>query len=198
MDLQLSNEVAVVIGAASGLGKAISLEFAREGAKLVLVDIAPTVESVASEIQRAWKTPAWAFTADVTDYQAMQAVAAAVIFDWGRCDHVIVPAGIGSGKYGFPFWKLEPADWDRVLRVNLLGPVHAAHAFSPPMIAARQGTFLFFTSIAGQIGRFPKKRGFRDGDDTSSAVAGAVGPAGGGSNPHRLSGDPRGYPAAVA
>lgn len=152
MDLQLSNEVAVVIGAASGLGKAISLEFAREGAKLVLVDIAPTVESVASEIQRERKTPAWAFTADVTDYQAMQAVAAAVIFDWGRCDHVIVPAGIGSGKYGFPFWKLDPADWDRVLRVNLLGPVHAAHAFSPPMIAARQGTFLFFTSIAGQIG----------------------------------------------
>jgi 2-hydroxycyclohexanecarboxyl-CoA dehydrogenase len=152
MDLQLADEVAVVIGAASGLGKAIALELAREGANLVLVDIAPAVESLAAEIQRDWKVPARAFTADVTDYAAMQVIASAVIFDSGRCDHVIVPAGIGSGKYGFPFWNLEPADWDRVLRVNILGPVHAAHAFSPPMIAARRGTFLFFTSIAGQIG----------------------------------------------
>ncbi len=152
MDLQLANEVAVVIGSATGLGQAIALELAREGARLVLVDIAPAVESLAAEIQRDLQAPTRAFTADVTDYPAMQRIAAAVIADFGRCDHVIVPAGIGSGKYGFPFWNLEPADWDRVLRVNILGPVHAAHAFSPPMIAARRGTFLFFTSIAGQIG----------------------------------------------
>ena len=135
MDLQLANEVAVIIGAASGLGKAIASEFAREGAKLVLVDIAPAVESVASEIQRDLKTSTRAFTADVTDYPALQQIAAAVMADFGRCDHVLVPAGIGSGKFGFPFWNLTPADWDRVLRVNILGPVHAAHAFSPPMIA---------------------------------------------------------------
>lgn len=152
MELQLADEVAVVIGAASGLGQATSREFAREGARLVLVDINPEVESLASQLQREFRTAAWAFTADVTDYPALQAIAAAVIFEWSRCDHVLVPAGIGSGKYGFPFWKLEPADWDRVLRVNLMGPVHAAHAFAPPMVAARQGTFLFFTSIAGQIG----------------------------------------------
>lgn len=152
MDLQLADDLAVVIGAASGLGKAIALEFAREGAALALIDIAPAVEPLAAEIQRDLKTPARAFTADVTDYPALQRIAAAVITEFGRCDHVIVPAGVGSGKFGFPFWNLEPADWDRVLRVNLLGPVHAAHAFSPPMIAARRGTFLFFTSIAGQIG----------------------------------------------
>ena len=63
------------IGAASGLGKAIALEFAREGANLVLVDIAPAVESLAAEIQRDWKVPARAFTADVTDYAAMQVIA---------------------------------------------------------------------------------------------------------------------------
>lgn len=152
MDLQLADEVAVVIGAASGLGKAIAVEFAREGASPVLVDIASAVASVAAEIQRNLQRPARAFTADVTDYSAVQRIAATVIAEFGRCDHVLVPAGIGSGKYGFPFWNLEPADWDRVLRVNILGPVHAAHAFSPPLIAARRGTFLFFTSIAGQIG----------------------------------------------
>jgi len=152
MDLQLADEVAVVIGAASGLGKAIAIELAREGARLVLIDIAAAVEPLAAEIQRDLQRPVRAFVADVTDYPALQQIAAAVVAESGRCDHVIVPAGIGSGKYGFPFWNLEPADWDRVLRVNILGPVHAAHAFSPPMIAARRGTFLFFTSIAGQIG----------------------------------------------
>ena len=152
MDLQLADEVAVVIGAASGLGKAIACEFAREGAKLALVDLSPAVKTVASEIERQGKTPVRAYTADVSDYAAMQHVASEAFSSWGRFDHVSVPAGIGSGKYGFPFWNLEPSDWDRVLRVNILGPVHAAHAFSPPMIAARRGTFLFFTSIAGQIG----------------------------------------------
>ncbi|NLF68700.1 MAG: SDR family oxidoreductase [Candidatus Anammoximicrobium sp.] len=152
MDLQLADEVAVVIGAASGLGRAIAVELAREGVRLALVDIASTVESLAAEIQRDLRRPARAFLADVTDYPAVQQIAAAVIAEFGRCDHVFVPAGIGSGKYGFPFWTLEPGDWDRVLRVNILGPVHAAHAFAPPMLAARRGTFLFFTSIAGQIG----------------------------------------------
>ena len=71
---------------------------------------------------------------------------------FGHGDHVVVTAGIGSGKFGFPFWNLQPADWPRVLHVNILGPVHAAHAFSPAMIARRHGTFLFFSSIAGQIG----------------------------------------------
>jgi len=151
MNLQLADEVAVVIGAASGLGKAIALEFAREGAALVLVDISPAVETLAAEIQRDLDTAARAFTADVTDYPALQRIAAAVMAEFGRCDHVVVPAGIGSGKFGFPFWNLEPADWDRVLRVNLLGPVHAAHAFSPPMIAAvAQRLSTLWTSVGSR------------------------------------------------
>ncbi len=49
----------------------------------------------------------------------------------GRVDHVVFAVGVGSGKFGFPFWNLDPADWERVLRVNLVGAVNVAHAFAP-------------------------------------------------------------------
>ena len=72
--------------------------------------------------------------------------------EWGRIDHVVFAAAIGSGKFGFPFWTLEPADWDRVLQVNVVGAANVAHAFAPALVEARSGTMLFLASIAGQIG----------------------------------------------
>lgn len=152
MELQLSGQAAVVIGAASGIGRAIAAEFAREGALVAMVDVDPSVTEAAEEIGDSAECPPRAFVVDVTDYSAMQQLAREVRDAFGRCDHVIVAAGVGSGKFGFPFWNLDPSDWDRVLRVNILGPVHAAHAFSPAMIQAGRGTFLFFASVAAQIG----------------------------------------------
>jgi NAD(P)-dependent dehydrogenase (short-subunit alcohol dehydrogenase family) len=152
MDLELRGDVAVVIGAASGIGRAIAVELAREGVELVLVDIAPSVREVEAEIGRAATPGPLSLTADATDLAAMREVAARVSEDRGGCDHVVVAAGIGSGKFGFPFWNLEPSDWDRVLQVNIMGPVNAAHAFSPLMIERGRGTFLFFASVAAQIG----------------------------------------------
>ncbi len=70
----------------------------------------------------------------------------------GTCAHLIYAAGRGSGKFGFPFWNLEPGDWQRVLEINLMGAVNAAHAFAPTMAQNRNGTMLFLASIAGQIG----------------------------------------------
>jgi NAD(P)-dependent dehydrogenase (short-subunit alcohol dehydrogenase family) len=89
---------------------------------------------------------------DVTDYAAVRAVAAEVRQRFGRVDHVVFAAGVGSGKFGFPFWQLDPSDWDRVLRVNLVGAVNVAHAFAPGLAEQRSGTVLFLASVAGQIG----------------------------------------------
>ena len=152
MDLELADKVAVVIGAASGIGRAVAMEFASEGANVALADIAPGVTDLATELEREQSVHAVGYQADVADFQAVGQMAQSVLTDFGRCDHVVVAAGVGSGKYGFPFWNLEPDDWERVLRVNIMGPVNAAHAFSPPMIEARCGTFLFFASVAAQIG----------------------------------------------
>ncbi len=152
MDLQLAGEVAVVIGSASGIGRAIAVAFAREKVNVVLVDIDASVRELAGQIECDFAVRSVASVADAANYTAVGQVAESVVGTFGRCDHVVVAAGVGSGKYGFPFWNLEPADWDRVLRVNIMAPVHAAHAFSPSMVKARRGTFLFFASIAAQIG----------------------------------------------
>jgi NAD(P)-dependent dehydrogenase (short-subunit alcohol dehydrogenase family) len=89
---------------------------------------------------------------DVTDFDAVRRAADDIGRDLGRIDHVIYAVAIGSGKYGFPFWNLEPGDWDRVLQVNVVGAVNVAHAFTPALVRARSGTMLFLASVAGQIG----------------------------------------------
>jgi 2-hydroxycyclohexanecarboxyl-CoA dehydrogenase len=147
LDLNLTNDVAVVTGGANGLGRAIAAAFAAEGALVVLIDRDPGVKEIASQVNAAA-----ALVADVADAQAVAAAADEVRKHLGKCDHVVHAAGEGSGKFGFPFWNLDPADWDRVLRVNLGGAVNVAHAFAPAMAGAKAGTFLFVASVAGQIG----------------------------------------------
>ncbi len=106
--------------------------------------------------------------ADVTDYAAVRQTAQAIDTRFGGCDHVVFAVGVGSGKFGFPFWKLEPSDWESVLKINLIGAVNVAHAFAPAMASASvadrgqtsTGTqngmstrsLLFLSSVAGQIG----------------------------------------------
>jgi 2-hydroxycyclohexanecarboxyl-CoA dehydrogenase len=146
MDLKLAESVAVVVGGARGLGHAIAAAFLAEQARVAIVDRDAETPDIARGMD------ATGFVADVTDYAAIGKVADTVRRDFGRCDHVVFAAGVGSGKFGFPFWMLEPGDWDRVLRVNLIGAVNVAHAFAPGMAEAKAGTMLFIASVAGQIG----------------------------------------------
>jgi 2-hydroxycyclohexanecarboxyl-CoA dehydrogenase len=136
MQLQLEGDVAVVVGGARGLGRAIADAFALEGARVGVID----------------REPESAYVADVTDFEAVRAAASEIRKDFGRCDHLVFAAGVGSGQFGFPFWKVDPATWDRVLRVNLIGAAHVAQAFAPSMAEGRTGTILFLASVAGQIG----------------------------------------------
>lgn len=152
MDLQLAGDVAVVVGGARGIGGAIVEAIAAEGATLAIVDRESAVDEVARAVEIRHRVPAQGIVADITDYAAMKRAAAEIVESSGKIDHLFFAAGIGSGKYGFPFWNLEPADWPRVLDVNLTGAVNVAQAFVPSMVAARRGTLLLIASIAGQIG----------------------------------------------
>ena len=146
MELGLLDSVAVVFGGASGIGKAIASAFVAERAIVALADISPDVNATASELGgRGW-------IVDVTDYSAVTAMAGDIRKHFGRLDHIVFAAATGSGKLGFPFWKLDPSDWDRVLKVNLGGAVNVAHAFAPGLAEQRSGTMLFLASVAGQIG----------------------------------------------
>lgn len=152
MDLQLSGQVVVVVGGARGMGRAIAAAFLAEGCTAVVVDRALAVEGVDPGLENGEETPSLALTADATDLAAMRQVEREVQGRFGRCDHVVYAAAIGSGKFGMPFWNLEAGDWDQVVRVNLLGAVNTAHAFAPGLAAARSGTLMFLASVAGQIG----------------------------------------------
>jgi NAD(P)-dependent dehydrogenase (short-subunit alcohol dehydrogenase family) len=149
VDLQLSGQVAVVAGAARGIGRAIAETFADEGAHVVLLDRDGEVTNAARAIGPYRTTP---LLVDVVDDAAVRRAANGAIAKLKRVDHVVFAVGIGSGKYGFPFWNLEPSDWGRVLEVNVIGAVRVAHAFAPILVAARSGTMLFLASVAGQIG----------------------------------------------
>jgi 2-hydroxycyclohexanecarboxyl-CoA dehydrogenase len=89
---------------------------------------------------------------NIADFHAVQGVVRQTEATLGPIDHLVHAAAIGSGKFGFPFSNLEPEDWRRVLEVNILGMVNAAHAITPGMITRKQGTLVFLASVAGQIG----------------------------------------------
>ena len=147
MDLHLAGHTAVVTGAASGIGLATARAFAAERCSLRLWDRDVQIERVARELGDEFGVSAVGAVVDVTDFAAVQQAA-----DAGPVDHVVHCAATGSGKFGFPFTNLTPADWPRVLSVNVLGMVNVAHALAPRMVEAKRGTFVFLASVAGQIG----------------------------------------------
>ena len=148
MELALDADVAVVIGGAQGIGLAIARAFVKEGASVVLADVSPSTAAVAESVG----ADALGVCCDATDFEAIRSLVQRVLTTYGRCDHLVYAAGAGSGKYGFPFWNLEPGDWRRVVEINLIGAVNAAHAFAPVLVEAGRGSILFLSSIAGQIG----------------------------------------------
>jgi 2-hydroxycyclohexanecarboxyl-CoA dehydrogenase len=156
MDLELKGITVLVTGAASGIGRAAARLFAAEGASVMLWDIDPKVHDVGQAIADEFLVGVRAQTVDITDRDAVQIAGNAVspsgtaIID--SVDHVVHGAAIGSGKFGFPFTRLDPSDWARVLEVNVMGMVQLAHRFAPGMMARKRGSFVFLASVAGQIG----------------------------------------------
>lgn len=140
MQWNLNGQSVVVVGAANGIGRAIAEGFVREGCKVRGFDRDANARALQAEGDLV--------AGDVTSYDDVLAFAESV----ETVDHVVFSVGAGSGKFGFPFWNLDPADWARVLAVNLIGAVNVAHAFAPKLISRPGGTMLFLVSVAGQIG----------------------------------------------
>jgi NAD(P)-dependent dehydrogenase (short-subunit alcohol dehydrogenase family) len=140
MELKLEGQRVAVIGAARGIGRAIAEGFLAEKCHVWGFDRDPHAPpySDGSPI----------ITGDVTVQKDVSAFADRI----GEVDHVVYAVGVGSGKFGFPFWNIPPDDWTRVLDINLVGAVRVAHAFAPKLIARGGGSLLFLVSVAGQMG----------------------------------------------
>ncbi len=149
MDLQLTGQRAVVVGAAHGIGLAIARAFAAEGASTILLDLdADAAVREAEQIQADYGTDSAGQFLDVTDNNSL--VASFEGLD--SLDHLVYSAGAGSGKFGFPYWNLTPDDWPRVIDINLHGAVRVLHQAQPLVTKRASGTMLLIASIAGQIG----------------------------------------------
>jgi 2-hydroxycyclohexanecarboxyl-CoA dehydrogenase len=142
---RLNNKIAILAGAGQGIGKAITEKLVAEGATVVVTD---QDEAGARETADAFP-PAIAIRADVTDRLGVQAVVDQVVQQFGRIDILINNAG--WSKAG-PFVDSDPADWDRVIAVNLYGVLHTAKAVLPIMAEQRSGTLVNLGSEAGRVG----------------------------------------------
>lgn len=144
-----SGQVAVVTGAASGIGLALAEAFAARGMSVVLSDLRTAeLEASAAKVAADYGVETLAVTTDVRDPAAVEALAQATIDRFGRVDVVCNNAGV-MGPMG-PAWELDAAVYRWLMEVAFLGVVHGVQAFVPRMIAGgRPGHILNTASMAG-------------------------------------------------
>jgi len=146
---QLENQIAVVTGAGRGIGRAIALKFAAEGADVVCVSrTAENSEKVASEVH-ALGRKAWAHAVDVADSAAVDAATEKILADCGKVDILVNNAGVTRDGL---LMRMSDADWDTVLNTNLKGAFLVTKGFSRAMLRQRSGRIINISSISGLVG----------------------------------------------
>ena len=143
---QLANQIAVVTGAGRGIGRAIALKFAAEGADVACVSrTQENSEKVAAEI-RALGRKAWAHAVDVADAAAVTAAAEKILAECGRVDILVNNAGVTRDGL---LMRMSEADWDTVLDTNLKGAFLFTKAFSRALLKQRSGRIINVASVIG-------------------------------------------------
>jgi NAD(P)-dependent dehydrogenase (short-subunit alcohol dehydrogenase family) len=145
---ELSERLAVVTGAARGIGRAAACALAHLGAQVAVVDVAAEGEETAAQIRRAGGAARF-YPADVADGDAVAHLARQVGAEMGRPDLLICNAALCPVA---PVEEMHPTLWDRVLAVNLRGPFLLARAFLPALRSARQGVLVNLVSADAMPG----------------------------------------------
>lgn len=147
--MRLEGKTSIVTGASRGIGKAISIAFSKEGAKVALIDKDIELsQEIASRINEEGGE-AYAIKADVSDFAEVEKMVNEVINRFGFIDILVNNAGIINRG---TFIELRNEDWDRVMAVNLGGTFNCCKAVVPHMIKQGGGKIINVSSIAGKIG----------------------------------------------
>ena len=147
--MQFTGKVSIITGAASGMGRAMALAFAGEGATVVVADLNEDgAQAVVDEIESAGGS-GLATRLDVSQASESKAVVDDVTGRFGHLDILVNNAGIGLIK---GVWDTTPEEWDRIFAVNVRGLFFMAQAAAEPMRAQRSGKIINLASIAGRRG----------------------------------------------
>jgi 3-oxoacyl-[acyl-carrier protein] reductase len=148
--MRFENQVAVVTGAGRGIGHAIAVRLAKEGARVASVSRSQAnAQKTAYEINAARADVSKAYAVDVADQAAVQKAAAQIFEDFGRVDILVNNAGVTRDGLSM---RMSMEDWDTVLNTNLKGAFNFIQAVMRPMIKQRSGRIINISSIAGLIG----------------------------------------------
>ena len=149
MTQPLENKIALVTGAARGIGQAIALQLAADGADLALCDVkAEWLEDTAAKV-KALGRRAESYAMDVANGAAVGEAVAKVLADFGRIDVLVNNAGITRDTL---LMRMSEEDWDAVLDINLKGAFLVTKAVVKPMMKQRSGAIVNIASVVGIMG----------------------------------------------
>jgi 2-hydroxycyclohexanecarboxyl-CoA dehydrogenase len=147
--MRIKEKVALVTGGARGIGRAICLRLAQEGAKVAVVDLLEReAKETCAEVE-AGGGQAMAVRTDVTNFDEVRACVRKIEETWGPVDILVNNAGWDKVEN---FIDSQPETWERVIAINLKGPIHFCHAVIPKMIERKQGKIISVSSDAGRVG----------------------------------------------
>ncbi len=148
--MRFENQVAIVTGAGRGIGHAIAVRLAGEGARVASVSrTEANAQKTADEINQAGAGTAKAYAVDVADHAAVQRVGASILEEFGRVDILINNAGVTRDGLSI---RMSPEDWDTVIDTNLKGAFNFAQSVMRSMVKQRSGCIINISSVIGLIG----------------------------------------------
>src|SRR3954468_1964698 len=148
--MRFENQIAVVTGAGRGIGHAIAVRLASEGARVASVSRSEeNAKKTADEINAARPHSAKAYAVDVSDHAAVQEVGARILEDFERVDILVNNAGVTRDGLSL---RMSVDDWDTVLNTNLKGAFNFVQSVQRSMIKQRSGRIINISSVIGLIG----------------------------------------------
>jgi len=154
--MELHDKIAVVTGGGSGIGRAIALAYAREGASLVLASRSKEALEETRAMVEALGRNALVVPMDIRQEENVRNLATQALGHFGRVDILVNNSGIGGPTA--PLWEIAPADWEETFAVNVTGTYLCCRAFLPAMIERRSGCIVIIGSMTGKrplFGRTP-------------------------------------------